>query len=83
MDDNDMKDCHDKMDGHPEMHGHGMMHGHGHGHKMKNMMLMKTARDLVMRCYPEGQLTYDQVKEAAGRIHEIKHILKKGKASED
>ncbi len=70
---------HEKMAGDEKMHGH----GHGHGPKFKKMMLLKIARDLVMRCYPEGQLTYDQVKEAAGRIHEIKHILKKGETSED
>jgi len=45
------------------------------------MMLYKIAHELVMRCYPEGQLTYDQVKEAAERIHEVKHLLK-GKKEE-
>ena len=58
-------------------------HGHEHGHhykKFKQMMLLKIARDLVMRCYPANEvLSYDQVKEAAERIHEIKKILKDGK----
>lgn len=71
------------MDHHEGMPGHDNKHGHMHGHKFKKMMLFKLARDLVMRCYPEGQLTYDQVKEAAQRIHEIKNILKKGNESED
>ena len=61
---------------------HGQEHGPGHHHKFKKMMAFKIAYDLVMRCYPEGQLTYEQVKEAAERIHEVKHILKGKKSGE-
>ncbi|MCX6645717.1 MAG: hypothetical protein NTY09_05090 [bacterium] len=73
------------MDGHHHDHEHEHDHehgdGHDHMHKMKKMILYKIAHELVMRCYPEGQLTYDQVKEAAERIHEVKHLLK-GKKEE-
>ena len=51
-----------------------------HGHKGKKAMMI--AYKLVMRCYPEGELTYDQVKEAAERIREVKKILK-GKKEKD
>jgi hypothetical protein len=61
---------------------HGHDDEHGHHHKFKKKMAMMLAYKLVMRCYPEGQLTYEQVKEAAERIHEVKHILK-GKKKDD
>ena len=63
------------MGEHHHDHDHEHEHGHHHMH-MKKMILYKIAHELVMRCYPDGQLSYDQVKEAAERIHEVKHILK-------
>lgn len=60
---------------HDEKREHEHQH-HGHGCKCGKIMKMKIAYELVMRCYPDGKLTWEQVQEAAERIHKVKHLLK-------